>query len=103
LVSPNYHRIHHRVEGAQDVNLGFALTIWDQLSRRAVFPTAETIRMDTGIPGRPLRVEQEGERARHMSALAAQLLGPFRPMPKPVDLPSVRSQHRLAEAPPSTR
>src|SRR5580698_5895947 len=60
LVSPNYHRIHHRVEGAQDVNLGFALTIWDQLSRRAVFPTAETIRMDTGIPGRPLRVEQEG-------------------------------------------
>jgi sterol desaturase/sphingolipid hydroxylase (fatty acid hydroxylase superfamily) len=103
LVSPNYHRIHHRVEGAQDVNLGFALTIWDQLSRRAVFPTAETIRMDTGIPGRPLRVEQEGERARHMSAFVAQLLGPFRPMPKPVDLPSVRSQHRLAEAPPSTR
>jgi sterol desaturase/sphingolipid hydroxylase (fatty acid hydroxylase superfamily) len=103
LVSPNYHRIHHRVEGAQDVNLGFALTIWDQLSRRAVLPTAETIRMDTGIPGRPLRVEQEGERARHMSAFIAQLLGPFRPMPKPVDLPSVRSQHRLAEAPPSTR
>jgi sterol desaturase/sphingolipid hydroxylase (fatty acid hydroxylase superfamily) len=103
LVSPNYHRIHHRVEGAQDVNLGFALTIWDQLSRRAVFPTAETIRMDTGIPGRPLRVEQEGSRARHMSAFVAQLLGPFRPMPKPVDLPSVRGEHRLAEAPPSTR
>ena len=37
--SPNYHRIHHRVEGRQDVNLGFALTIWDQLSGRAVFPT----------------------------------------------------------------
>src|SRR6202453_227304 len=42
LCSPNYHRIHHRVEGRQDVNLGFALTIWDQLSGRAVFPTQET-------------------------------------------------------------
>ncbi len=99
LVSPNYHRIHHRVEGAQDVNLGFALTIWDQLSRRAVFPTAETIRMDTGIPGRPLRVEQEGHRPRHLATFGAQLLGPFRPMPQPVDLPSVRGQHRVAEVP----
>lgn len=103
LVSPNYHRIHHRVEGAQDVNLGFALTIWDQLSRRAVFPTAETIRMDTGIPGRPLRVEQEGKRPRHMATFAAQLLGPFRPMPRPVDLPSVRGERRLAEATPPPR
>ena len=30
FVSPNYHRIHHRLDGRQDVNLGFALTIWDQ-------------------------------------------------------------------------
>ncbi|HSY15931.1 MAG TPA: sterol desaturase family protein, partial [Jatrophihabitantaceae bacterium] len=37
FVSPNYHRIHHRLHGPQDVNLGFTLTIWDQLSRRAVF------------------------------------------------------------------
>ena len=39
FVSPNYHRIHHRRDGAQDVNLGFALTIWTSsapggLSRR---------------------------------------------------------------------
>jgi len=100
FVSPNFHRIHHRVEGAQDVNLGFALTIWDQLSRRAVFPTAATIRMDTGIPGRPLRVEQEGERARHIATFGAQLLGPFRPMPRPVDLPSVRGERGVAEAAP---
>ncbi len=40
FVSPNYHRIHHRLEGRQDVNLGFALTIWDQLFGRAVFPNA---------------------------------------------------------------
>jgi sterol desaturase/sphingolipid hydroxylase (fatty acid hydroxylase superfamily) len=78
--SPNYHRIHHRVEGRQDVNLGFALTIWDQLSGRAVFPTHETIRIDTGLPGRPLAVEQSAPRARHLSVLAAQLIGPFRPL-----------------------
>lgn len=78
--SPNYHRIHHRVEGRQDVNLGFALTIWDQLSGRAVFPTKETIRIDTGLPGRPLTVEQSAPRARHFSVLIAQLVGPFRPL-----------------------
>jgi sterol desaturase/sphingolipid hydroxylase (fatty acid hydroxylase superfamily) len=78
--SPNYHRIHHRVEGRQDVNLGFALTIWDQLSGRAVFPTKETIRIDTGLPGRPLAVEQSAPRARHFSVLGAQLIGPFRPL-----------------------
>ncbi len=80
FVSPNYHRIHHRLVGRQDVNLGFALTIWDQLSHRAVFPTADTIRIDTGLPGRPLRVEQTGERAQHLRVLAAQLVGPWRPL-----------------------
>jgi sterol desaturase/sphingolipid hydroxylase (fatty acid hydroxylase superfamily) len=64
FVSPNFHRIHHRIEGAQDVNLGFALTIWDQLFGRAIFPTPETVRIDTGIPGRPLAVEQAGDRPR---------------------------------------
>ena len=39
-----------RLDGPQDVNLGFALTIWDQMSHRAVFPTPETIRADTGLP-----------------------------------------------------
>ena len=78
LVSPNYHRIHHRLEGRQDVNLGFALTIWDQMSHRAVFPTPATVRIDTGLPGRPLRVEQSGERPHHWAVLLAQLVGPFR-------------------------
>ena len=80
FVSPNFHRIHHRVDGAQDVNLGFALTIWDQLSGRAVFPTPETIRADTGLPGRPLAVENAGQKPRHLAVFAAQLVGPFRPM-----------------------
>ena len=80
VVSPNYHRIHHRLQGRQDVNLGFALTIWDQMSGRAIFPNVETIRIDTGLPGRPLRVEQSGPCPRHVAVLLAQLAGPFRPL-----------------------
>ena len=80
FVSPNYHRIHHQLNGPQDVNLGFALTIWDQLFHRAVFPTEETIRTDTGLPGRPLAVEQASARPRHFSVLVTQLIAPFRPM-----------------------
>lgn len=91
FVSPNYHRIHHRLEGRQDVNLGFALTIWDQLSHRAVFPTSETIRADTGLPGRPLRVEQATDRPHHLSVLMAQLVGPFRPLDLGGDLSEPRS------------
>jgi len=94
FVSPNFHRIHHRLRGPQDVNLGFTLTIWDQLARRAVFPTPETIRADTGLPNRPLRVEQQGERPHHLEVLAAQLVGPFRPWREPVALASVRDSAR---------
>jgi sterol desaturase/sphingolipid hydroxylase (fatty acid hydroxylase superfamily) len=83
FVSPNFHRIHHRLDGRQDVNLGFALTIWDQLFHSAVFPTPETIRADTGLPGRPLVVEQAGARPHHLSVFAAQLVAPFRPLAVP--------------------
>jgi sterol desaturase/sphingolipid hydroxylase (fatty acid hydroxylase superfamily) len=92
FVSPNFHRIHHKLDGPQDVNLGFALTIWDQLFHRAVFPTPETIRTDTGLPGRPLIVEQVGARPRHLSVFAAQLVAPFRPMRDPADRPSIRDR-----------
>jgi sterol desaturase/sphingolipid hydroxylase (fatty acid hydroxylase superfamily) len=91
FVSPNYHRIHHRLDGPQDVNLGFVLTIWDQLFHRAVFPTAETIRIATGIPGRPLRIEQEASRPHHVAVFATQLLAPFRPMDEPTELASIRA------------
>jgi sterol desaturase/sphingolipid hydroxylase (fatty acid hydroxylase superfamily) len=80
FVSPNFHRVHHQLDGPQDVNLGFALTIWDQLFGRAVFPTPEMVGAPTGLPGRPLRVENAGPRPRHISVLAAQLVGPFRPV-----------------------
>jgi sterol desaturase/sphingolipid hydroxylase (fatty acid hydroxylase superfamily) len=94
FVSPNYHRIHHRLRGPQDVNLGFTLTIWDQLFHRAVFPTPETIRADTGLPQRPLRIEQQGPRPHHLTVLAAQLVGPFRPLKEPVALASIREVTR---------
>lgn len=89
FVSPNFHRIHHKVDGPADVNMGFALTIWDQLFRRAVFPTPDTIRTDTGLSGRPLIVEQAGPRARHLSVFAAQMVAPFRPVRGSADLPPV--------------
>lgn len=92
FVSPNFHRIHHRRDGAQDVNLGFAFSFWDQLAHRAVFPDETTIGIDTGLAGRPLTVEQSGPRPRYVRSMAAQLVGPFRPMPRPVELPSVRQE-----------
>jgi sterol desaturase/sphingolipid hydroxylase (fatty acid hydroxylase superfamily) len=94
FVSPNYHRIHHQLDGPQDVNLGFALSIWDQLFHRAIFPTPETIRIDTGLPGRPLVVEQAAERPHHFSVFVAQLVGPFRPMHDFAKLPSIREETR---------
>jgi sterol desaturase/sphingolipid hydroxylase (fatty acid hydroxylase superfamily) len=93
FVSPNYHRIHHMLDGPQDVNLGFALTIWDQMAHRAVFPTEETIRTDTGLRGRPLLVEQATDRPRHLKVLLAQLVGPFRPLDaRAVDGPDTSPQ-----------
>ncbi len=93
FVSPNFHRIHHQLDGPQDVNLGFALSIWDQLFHRAVFPTTDTIRTDTGLPGRPLIVEQTGGRPHHFSVFAAQLVAPFRPMDKDPSLRSSPNEH----------
>jgi len=94
FVSPNYHRIHHRLDGRQDVNLAFALTIWDQLSHRAIFPTPETIRTDTGLPGRPLMVEQVGARPRHLAVLVTQLVAPFRPLSSVAKRPPVEEANR---------
>ena len=99
FVSPNYHRIHHQLDGPQDINLGFALTIWDQMFKRAVFPTPETIRIDTGLRGRPLIVEQSGQRPRHLSVLAAQLVAPFRPITGSTQPPADRRAPETAEGP----
>jgi len=97
FVSPNFHRIHHQLVGPQDVNLGFALTIWDQMFGRAIFPTEATIRTDTGLPGRPLVVEHGGPRPRHFAVFAQQLVAPFRPMNELTDLPPNRSEPETQE------
>jgi sterol desaturase/sphingolipid hydroxylase (fatty acid hydroxylase superfamily) len=89
FVSPNFHRIHHQLNGPQDVNLGFALSIWDQIFHCAVFPSEDTVRIDTGLPGRPLMVEQSTARPQHLAVLAAQLVAPFRPMRQPAEPTSI--------------
>jgi hypothetical protein len=57
-----------------------------------VFPTPETIRTDTGLPGRPLIVEQTAARPRHLSVFAAQLVAPFRPMRDEANRLSIRDE-----------
>jgi sterol desaturase/sphingolipid hydroxylase (fatty acid hydroxylase superfamily) len=94
FVSPNYHRIHHKLDGPQDVNLGFALTIWDRLAGRAVEPTDDTIRTETGLVGRPLVVEQAATRPHHLSVFVAQMLAPFRPVNDATDAPPRRATTR---------
>ena len=101
LVSPNYHRIHHQLDGPQDVNLGFALTIWDQAFGRAIFPTEATIRADTGLPGRTLPVEQATAAPRHLTVLGQQLLGPFRPMSRGAAMPVSDGARVIERRPPS--
>jgi sterol desaturase/sphingolipid hydroxylase (fatty acid hydroxylase superfamily) len=84
IVSPAYHRIHHAASGPNDVNLGTVLTVWDVLTHRAVFPAPRTAVIETGIAGRPLRIEQSGHRRRALRALAAQLAEPFVGAPVPL-------------------
>ncbi len=95
FVSPNYHRIHHQLDGPQDVNLGFALSRSGISSSIApCSPTQGPVGIDTGLPGRPLTVEQAGARPRHFAVLAAQLVAPFRPM-RDLTVPlSIRSAPR---------
>jgi sterol desaturase/sphingolipid hydroxylase (fatty acid hydroxylase superfamily) len=94
FVSPAYHRIHHSATGRLDINLGTVLSIWDALSRRAVFPAcgaawgatrgagrgaargAARAVIETGLAGRPVPVEQSGRR-RLGRTLVSQLAEPF--------------------------
>jgi sterol desaturase/sphingolipid hydroxylase (fatty acid hydroxylase superfamily) len=76
IVNPAYHRLHHARAG-RTVNLGTVLTVWDVLAGTAVFPVAGAVVIDTGLAGRPVPIEQEGETVRPISALATQLAEPF--------------------------
>ena len=96
FVSPNYHRIHHQLNGPQDVNLGFALSIWDQIFHCAVFPSEETVRIDTGLPGRPLVVEQSTELPATPLRPCGPAGGAVPPDAHPVET-SLRLSHRVAD------
>jgi sterol desaturase/sphingolipid hydroxylase (fatty acid hydroxylase superfamily) len=79
VVSPAYHRLHHAREltdARRAVNLGFVLVGWDQLARRAAYPT-RGVAIATGIAGRPVPVEQAAPR-RIVRVVVAQLAQPFR-------------------------
>jgi sterol desaturase/sphingolipid hydroxylase (fatty acid hydroxylase superfamily) len=75
LVSPAYHRLHH-ASGMRPMNFGFVLVCWDRLAGCAMAPVAGDP-VATGIAGRPVPIEQEGESGMaHL--VAAQLVQPFR-------------------------
>ena len=77
LISPAYHRIHHRATGRLDINLGTVFTIWDVLSQRAVFPAAKWQVIPTGLSGRPVPVEQSGDQPRFVRTFLTQWVEPF--------------------------
>jgi sterol desaturase/sphingolipid hydroxylase (fatty acid hydroxylase superfamily) len=77
FISPAYHRIHHRATGRLDINLGTVFPFWDMLSRRAVLPAAGRPAIPTGLSGRPVPVEQSGERPRFARTFLTQWAEPF--------------------------
>jgi hypothetical protein len=77
MISPAYHRIHHRATGRLDINLGTVFTFWDMLSRRAVFPAPGRPLVRTGLSGRPVPVEQAGDRPRLLRTFLVQWAEPF--------------------------
>jgi sterol desaturase/sphingolipid hydroxylase (fatty acid hydroxylase superfamily) len=77
VISPAYHRIHHAATGRIDINLGTVLAIWDALSRRAVFPVADSAACPTGLSGRPVPVEQETGRPGLTRTFLTQWVEPF--------------------------
>jgi sterol desaturase/sphingolipid hydroxylase (fatty acid hydroxylase superfamily) len=77
LISPAYHRVHHRPTGRLDINLGSIFTFWDVLTRRAVWPDPAAGVPVTGLAGRPMPVEFGPAQPRYLRTVAAQLADPF--------------------------
>jgi sterol desaturase/sphingolipid hydroxylase (fatty acid hydroxylase superfamily) len=77
LISPAYHRAHHRSVGRTDVNLGVVFPFWDQASGRAIFPRRNATPVVTGLSGRPIPVEQDHARAQLPGLIVSQLVEPF--------------------------
>ncbi len=82
LISPTYHRAHHRSDGRLDVNLGVVFTTWDLVSGRAILPTRHPQPIETGLSGRPIPVEQSPDRPSLPRLLLIHWMEPFtRPRP----------------------
>jgi sterol desaturase/sphingolipid hydroxylase (fatty acid hydroxylase superfamily) len=77
VISPAYHRDHHRTSGRLDINLGTLFTCWDRLARRAVFPDLTAPVAPTGLGGRPIEVEQASASPRYFRLVGHQLIAPF--------------------------
>jgi sterol desaturase/sphingolipid hydroxylase (fatty acid hydroxylase superfamily) len=76
FVSPAYHRLHHATD-IQRANLGVALTIWDLLASRAIFPARGAAPGPTGLAGRPVPVEQSPSTRPALLLMAEQLAEPL--------------------------
>jgi sterol desaturase/sphingolipid hydroxylase (fatty acid hydroxylase superfamily) len=77
VVSPAYHRRHHSPTERLDINMGTVFTVWDQLSRRAVFDAPTAVVAPTGLAGRPIPVEQSSERPQFLHTFITQWTQPF--------------------------
>ena len=77
IVSPAYHRLHHASKGRIDLNLGSVFTIWDVMTRRAVFPVGGAEPIATGLDRRPVPIEQAQPAWAPLHVLGLQLADPF--------------------------
>jgi sterol desaturase/sphingolipid hydroxylase (fatty acid hydroxylase superfamily) len=82
IVSPAYHRLHHASKGRIDLNLGSVFTIWDVMTRRAVFPVPAAEPIATGLYRRPVPIEQAERAWAPLHVLGLQLADPFLVSPK---------------------
>lgn len=77
VISPSFHRRHHSPTERLDVNLGTVLTVWDRMTKRAVFPDRGAAVAPTGLAGRPVPVEQGGHQPRLAQTFVSQWAQPF--------------------------
>lgn len=77
VISPSFHRRHHSPTERLDVNLGTVLTVWDRMTRRAVFPDPSAAVAPTGLAGRPIPVEQSETQPRLARTFISQWAQPF--------------------------
>jgi sterol desaturase/sphingolipid hydroxylase (fatty acid hydroxylase superfamily) len=77
VISPAYHRIHHRPTGRLDINIGTIFTFWDRLTARAIFPDLTAPAPPTGLDAARSPSEFDSDQPRYFRTLAGQLAGPF--------------------------